>query len=88
MGSMQTSGGTPQQWRELCCTRHWPALQSALSEHMLEELAQILNAVEGYPRREMIVEQVLQAAPRYGDRAVIVALARLTTPASDRDGGE
>jgi hypothetical protein len=84
MGSMQIGGGMPQDWQELCCTRHWPALQSALGEHMLRELAQILNTVEDYPRRERIVEEVLRAAPGYGDRAVIVALARLT--ASDRDG--
>ena len=78
MASEQTD-----QWQGLVSTADWQALADALSEHVLHDLRLILSACDAVEVRAEIVTEVLQAAPEFGDRAVIVALARV---AYDNDG--
>jgi hypothetical protein len=53
------------------------ALTAALGQDILRELGLILAGCELSEARSRIVNEVLQAAPEFGDRAVMVALARV-----------
>lgn len=53
------------------------ALAAGLSEHTLWELTLVLVSCEDLQARRLIVCEVIAAIPEYGDRAMIVALARV-----------
>jgi len=53
------------------------ALAGGLSEHTLYELTLVLVSCEDLQIRRLIVSEVIAAIPEYGDRAMIVALARV-----------
>jgi hypothetical protein len=54
------------------------ALSAGLSPHTLHELSLVLIACEDADVRGLIVTEVLAAIPEYGDRAMLVALARVS----------
>ncbi len=86
MGSVDAGSGMPREWRGLCSSGEWRTLNGALSEHTLYELAQILTACDDSRVRGLILEAVLDALPGYGDRSVLVALARVAHPAPEQAG--
>jgi hypothetical protein len=54
------------------------ALTAGLSPHTLHELSLVLIACEDADVRGLIVTEVLAAIPEYRDRAMLVALARVS----------
>lgn len=54
------------------------ALAAGLSEHTLHELVQVLLGCADPQLMTRIASEVLAAIPEYGDRAVLVALARVS----------
>ncbi len=63
-------------------------LTSGLSEHVLHELHCILAACETDAVRNAIVTEVLRAVEQFGDRALIVALARVSYDNNDSGPSE
>jgi hypothetical protein len=83
MGSTHTG-----PWKERISPADWTALADALSEHMLDELCAMLAACDTDEVRSQILTEVIEAAPEFGDRAVIVALARVSHTNNDAGPSE
>lgn len=64
------------------------ALADGLSEHILHELVQVLLGCENPQAVTQIASEVLEAIPEYGDRAVLVALARGSPVSQDASRAE
>lgn len=62
------------------------ALTAGLSPHTLHELSLVLIACEDADVRALIVTEVLAAIPEYSDRAMLVALARVSYARNDMPG--
>lgn len=67
-----------EQLAEVVGAAERQALAAGLSEHTLHELALVLIACEDPRVRGLIVSEVLAAIPEYGNRAMVVALARVS----------
>ena len=67
----------PPRWQQFVSVADRDVLAEALSDHALIELGALLSGCDAVDVRGQIVAEVLKAAPEFGDRAVIVALARV-----------
>jgi hypothetical protein len=83
MGSAHIDSAS--QWHQFVSAADRDALAAALSDQALIELGAFLSGCEHEHVRCQIVTEVLRAAPEFGDRAVIVALARVAHT-NDPDG--
>ena len=84
METTHPDDGSPQ-WQRFVSAADKEALADALSDHALVELGALLCGCDAVEVRGQLVAQVLRAAPQFGDRAVIVALARVAYT-NDPDG--
>jgi hypothetical protein len=76
----------PPRWQQFVLVADRDVLEEALSDHTLFELGALLSGCGSADVRGQIVAEVLKAAPEFGDRAVIVALARVAHT-NKPDGG-
>jgi hypothetical protein len=85
MHSAQHGSGSPDL-TELITQSDRERLSPYLSEHTLRELSIVLGACEASARRE-ILRVVGEEAEAFGDRALILALARVGYAADGHDPG-
>jgi hypothetical protein len=76
------------QWEHFVSAADRDVLAEALSDRALLEFGALLSGCDAADVRGQIVAEVLQAAPEFGDRAIIVALARVAHTNDPDAGGE
>jgi hypothetical protein len=74
-----------EQLAEVVGVAERQALAAGLSEHTLHELSLVLLGCEDPLVRGSIVTEVLATVGEYGDRAMVVALARVSYSQDEAD---